>query len=157
VLVVAALTAGYAVGGNGTSNKKTFEYAVGLWGDLPYSDVQAATGVPNLIADMNSSQLDFTVHDGDLKAGNGTPGSATPTLCSDALYVQGLAYLNALDGPAMFTPGDNDWTDCDRPANGGFNSLERLDHERQLFFSTPYSLGRIRSGRRCRARRVASA
>ena len=41
----------------------------------------------------------------------------------------------------MFTPGDNDWTDCDRPSNGGFNSLERLDHERQLFFSTPFSLG----------------
>ena len=41
----------------------------------------------------------------------------------------------------MFTPGDNDWTDCDRPSNGGFNSLERLDHERQLFFSTPNSLG----------------
>jgi hypothetical protein len=41
----------------------------------------------------------------------------------------------------MFTPGDNDWTDCDRPANGGFSSRERLDHERLLFFSTPYSLG----------------
>src|SRR5262249_10882005 len=25
--------------------------------------------------------------------------------------------------------------------NGGFDSLERLDHERQLFFGTPYSLG----------------
>jgi len=41
----------------------------------------------------------------------------------------------------MITPGDNDWTDCDRPSNGSFNSLERLDHERQVFFSTPYSLG----------------
>ena len=44
----------------------------------------------------------------------------------------------------MFTPGDNDWTDCDRPSNGGFNSLERLDHERQVFFSTPFSLGQHR-------------
>ena len=141
-LILAALTAGLAIGGNGETNKKTFEYEVGLWGDLPYSDGQASSGVPNLIADMNDAQLEFTVHDGDLKAGNGTVGSTTPTVCSDALYVQGLAYLNALDGPAMFTPGDNDWTDCDRPSNGGFNSLERLDHERQLFFSTPYSLGR---------------
>jgi hypothetical protein len=49
-------------------------YAIGLWGDLPYSDVQALTGVPNLIADMNQQKLAFTVHDGDLKAGNGTPG-----------------------------------------------------------------------------------
>jgi hypothetical protein len=116
-------------------------YAIGLWGDFPYSDQQALVGVPNLIADMNAQHLAFTVHDGDLKAGNGTPNSATPTTCSDALYLQALRFFNALEAPAIFTPGDNDWTDCDRPSNGGFNSLERLDHERQLFFSTPYSLG----------------
>jgi hypothetical protein len=142
-LLAAALGAGLALGGHGEeANKKNFDYAVGLWGDLPYSDLQATTGVPNLIADMNDAKLAFTVHDGDLKAGNGTPGSVTPTTCTDALYQQGLQYLNSLDGAAMLTPGDNDWTDCDRPSNGGFNSLERLDHERQVFFSTPFSLGR---------------
>ena len=119
-------------------------YAIGLWGDLPYSDVQATVGVPNLIADMNRHDLAFTVHDGDLKAGNGTPGSVTPTTCSDALYVQALGFFNALRAPAMLTPGDNDWTDCDRPSNGGFSSLERLDHERQVFFATPFSLGQRR-------------
>jgi hypothetical protein len=46
-----------------------------------------------------------------------------------------------LKKPAIVTPGDNDWTDCDRPNNGAFNSLERLDHERQVFFSTDKSLG----------------
>src|SRR5207342_3870938 len=119
-------------------------YAIGLWGDLPYSDLQATTGVPNLIADMNSQRLAFTVHDGDLKGGNGTPGSATPTICSDALYVQAQGFFNDLKAPAAFTPGDNDWTDCDRPSNGGFLALERLDHERQVFFSTPYSQGQHR-------------
>jgi len=119
-------------------------YAIGLWGDLPYSDLQALSGVPNLIADMNAQDLEFTVHDGDFKAGNGTPGSTTPTICSDPLYVQGLNYLNSLKAPAMFTPGDNDWTDCDRPSNGGFTSLERLDHERAVFFNTPFSLGKDR-------------
>jgi hypothetical protein len=119
-------------------------FAFGLWGDLPYSDVQAQVGVPNMIADMNKQDLAFTVHDGDLKAGNGTPGSVTPTVCSDALYVQGLGFFNALRAPAVLTPGDNDWTDCDRASNGGFNSLERLDHERQIFFSTPFSMGQHR-------------
>jgi len=109
-------------------------YAIGLWGDLPYSPLQASVGVPNLIADMNAQRLKFTVHDGDLKAGSGS-------LCDDNLYFQALGYLNSLHAPAMFTPGDNDWTDCDRPANGGFNSLERLDRERQLFFSTSFSFG----------------
>jgi hypothetical protein len=42
------------------------------------------------------------------------------------------------------TTGDNDWTDCDRASNGGFSSLERLDHERAVFFSTPFSLGQHR-------------
>lgn len=116
-------------------------YAIGLWGDLPYSDLQAQVGVPNLIADMNAQKLAFTVHDGDLKAGNSTPGSATPTTCSDALYQQGLGYFNALKSAAMFTTGDNDWTDCDRASNGSFSSRERLDYERKIFFSTDFSLG----------------
>ena len=133
---MAAVAAGIAVAEKDKGNDKNFEYAIGLWGDLPYSDVQAQVGVPNLIADMNDADLEFTVHDGDLKAGNGTAGSSTPTTCSDALYAQALGFFNSLKKPAIFTPGDNDWTDCDRPSNGGFNSLERLDHERQVFFCT---------------------
>lgn len=112
-------------------------YAIGLWGDLPYSPEQEAVGVPNLIADMNAQRLAFTVHDGDLKQGSNSP-------CNADLYQRSLGYFNALDAPAMFTPGDNDWTDCDRASNGGYNSLERLDYERQLFFAQPYSLGKVR-------------
>ena len=113
-------------------------YAIGLWGDFPYSTVQANVGVPNLIAEMNAQRLAFSVHDGDLKTGNGAP------TCADALYVQALGYLNSLKAPAMFTPGDNDWVDCDRPNNGGFNSLERLSHERQVMFNTSLSFGQHR-------------
>ena len=140
-LVTIAVSTGVVLSHN-PKNDKNFKYTIGLWGDLPYSDLQATVGVPNLIADMNDSDIEFSVHDGDLKVGSGVPGSATPTTCSDAMYVQALGYLNALDKPAMVTPGDNDWVDCDRPANGSFNSLERLDHERQLFFKTNRSLGR---------------
>src|SRR5262249_3206049 len=56
-------------------------YKIGLWGDLPYSTLQATTGVPNLIADMNAHRLKFTVHDGDLKQGSGS-------LCDAGLYAQ---------------------------------------------------------------------
>src|SRR5580765_2424179 len=104
-LVAAVLTAGLALGSglagkDGDTNKNNFEYAVGVWGDLPYSDIQATTGVPNLIADMNLQDLEFTVHDGDLKAGNGTVGSTTPTTCTDALYTQAIGYFNSLKEPA---------------------------------------------------------
>ena len=100
-----------------------------------YSDIQETIGIPNLIADMNSQRLAFTVDDGDLKAGSGPP------TCSDALYQKALGWFNSLEAPAIFTPGDNDWTDCDRASNGPFSSLERLSHERQVFFSTPNTLG----------------
>jgi hypothetical protein len=114
------------IGGNGNN-----PYVIGLWGDLPYSAQQATEGVPNLIADMNAQNLAFTVHDGDLKAGSGP--------CPDSLYSDALTRFNSLDAPAIFTPGDNDWTDCDRDPT--YNSLERLDRERLVFFSTPDTLG----------------
>jgi hypothetical protein len=127
-----------------TAHASLADYDIGLWGDMPYSDLQAQVGVPNLIADMNATKLAFTVHDGDLKAGSGTAGSATPTTCANEMYLQAQGYFNALQAPAMLTPGDNDWTDCDRTANGSFNSLERLDYERKLFFSKPFSMGQRR-------------
>jgi hypothetical protein len=106
-------------------------YAIGLWGDLPYSTLQATVGVPNLIADMNKQSLAFTAHDGDLKSGSSE--------CTDAVYTQALTYFNSLVAPAVFTPGDNDWVDCDRTA--GYSSLAQLDKERKLFFSNPFTLG----------------
>jgi hypothetical protein len=109
---------------------------IGLWGDLPYSDAQAAA-IPNLIADMNAAKLNFSVFDGDLKQGSNS-------LCDNNLYNQAYVWMNMFTAPAMLTPGDNDWVDCDRPSNGGYNSLERLDHERQVFFSTPFSMGQRR-------------
>jgi hypothetical protein len=112
-------------------------YAIGLWGDLPYSVAQE-TGVANLIKDMNKHRLAFTLHDGDLKQGNGLP------VCDEAMYTKALGFFNALKAPAMFTPGDNDWTDCDRPLNGGFDSLDRLSFERRFFFSDDFSLGQHR-------------
>ena len=138
-LLVGVAAAGIAIAGKDKGNDKNFEYAIGLWGDLPYSDVQAQVGLPNLIADLNDADIQFSVQDGDLKAGSATAGSATPTNCSDALYTQALGYFNSLQKPAFFTPGDNDWTDCDRVSNGPFNSLERLTHERSVFFSGRYA------------------
>jgi hypothetical protein len=112
-------------------------YSIGLWGDLPYSTVQETTGLPNLIADMNAQRLKFSVHNGDLKQGSGS-------LCDDNLYYRALGWFDSLQAPAMFTPGDNDWTDCDRAANGGFNSRERLDRERAIFFASWHSMGQRR-------------
>jgi hypothetical protein len=136
-LLAAAATAGVAAADRGGSDQQrggddsARTYSIGLWGDLPYNDAQKTVGVPALISDMNSQRLAFTAHDGDLKAGSGP--------CPDSLYTDALARLNSLEAPAIFTPGDNDWTDCDR--NPGVNSAERLAFERKVLFSTPFSLG----------------
>lgn len=130
------VAAALAMGNAQASEAMGGSYAIGLWGDLPYSAAQEAA-IPALIADMNAQNLAFTVHDGDLKQGSNSP-------CDDALYLRSLGYFNALKAPAIFTPGDNDWTDCDRASNGGYNSLERLNREREIFFSSSFSLGQRR-------------
>ena len=111
-------------------------YTVGLFGDMPYGDAAKAQ-YPNLLADLNAHDLAFSAFDGDLKAG----GDAT---CSNDLYARQLAAFNSLRAPLIFTPGDNDWTDCwgrYGPGTGGFDPEERLNYERQVFFSTYRSLG----------------
>jgi len=121
----------------GVNQKSSRAYSIGLWGDLPYSAEQAAV-LPNLIADMNSQHLAFTAHDGDLRQGSGSPN------CADGkIYTNAALYFGSLQAPAIFTPGDNDWTDCDRKSLGadGRNSLQELQNERAYFFSTPYTLG----------------
>src|SRR5262249_48608732 len=106
-------------------------YAIGLWGDMPYSTEQATVGMPNLIADINSQKLAFTVNDGDLKAGSGD--------CSDAVYAQAQLFFSALQAPAAFTPGDNDWTG--RPHHPPLTPAGGRDH-RALFFSpAPFPRG----------------
>src|SRR5919106_998339 len=138
-LLAAAAMAGLALADRDHDDDDRDEgssHALGVWGDVPYSDVQTTSGVPNLIADMNRQRLAFTVHDGDIKAGG--------TRCDDTVYAQFEAFLNSLRAPAMYTPGDNEWTDCDRPAAGGFDSEERLQHIRANLFDSERSSGKRR-------------
>jgi hypothetical protein len=147
--IAASVVAGFAIGGIGDTNTKKFRYSIGLWGDLPYSTVQETTGLSNLFADMNGANLAFSVHDGDLKQGSGSP-------CDDALYARAEGWFNSLKGAAMFTPGDNDWTDCDRASNGGYSSRERLTSGKCSSTRRTRSEP-IRSSNRSRRPRIASA
>jgi hypothetical protein len=138
-----ALAVGVAVGPGSAGAVATHaarhnanHYVVGLFGDMPYGDAAKAE-YPNLLADLNAHDLAFSAFDGDLKAG----GDA---MCSNDLYARQLSAFNSLRAPLIFTPGDNDWTDCwgrYGPGTGGFDPEERLNYERQVFFSTPRSLG----------------
>jgi hypothetical protein len=103
---------------------------VGLVGDWGYTPDQRSR-LPGLIDDMNAAGLTFSVHDGDIKNG--------PPPCSDEVYLSTRRLFNRFDHPLVYTPGDNEWTDCWR---SGSDPNERLRFLRPVFFSTPRSLGR---------------
>jgi hypothetical protein len=147
-LLIAFAVSGALVGSAHAADDKTNnswhgkheKYTIALFGDMPYNALGKAQ-YPNLIADVNAAHVEFSVFDGDLKAGGDGP-------CTDTnLYFPALANFNAFEQPLIFLPGDNDWTDCwgrygpTTTAPGADDPIERLQHERDLFFSTPYSLG----------------
>ena len=139
-LLGAGLLAAVATAGAAPTNHHGYGFGhsfdVALWGDLPYTPLQATDDVPALIDDINAHRVAFSIHDGDIKNGS--------TPCDDAAYERTVGYLNDLWAPAFYTPGDNEWTDCHRLSNGGWDPLERLAHDREVFFAQPKSFGAFR-------------
>jgi hypothetical protein len=111
-------------------------FSFALWGDMPYAKAKDQPRIPALLSSMNASDIAFSVYDGDIKDG-GSP-------CSDAVFDQALTMFNSLRQPAIYVPGDNEWTDCHRLNNGGHDPLERLATLRQRMFAQPDSLGQRR-------------
>ncbi|HLN86026.1 MAG TPA: hypothetical protein VK200_06175, partial [Candidatus Limnocylindrales bacterium] len=61
----------------------------------------------------------FVVHLGDL----GIPPRGS---CTNELWARRLAQFQASVHPFIYTPGDNEWTDCHEPTVKGGDPLERL-------------------------------
>lgn len=100
-------------------------------GDMPYDPAQEETLQSAIAPAIRDRQLPFVVHLGDIKSGG--------LGCSDELLTRRRDEIYGLyDGPVFFTPGDNDWTDCDRSRiDGPKPELERLGYLRRLFFNEP--------------------
>jgi hypothetical protein len=82
---------------------------------------------PRLVSALNGDpDVELTVHLGDIKDG--------ASLCSDAYFDQMRAHFDTLQDPLVVTPGDNEWTDCHRPAAGGYSPTERLAQFRSVFY-----------------------
>lgn len=109
-----------------------FEFA--LIGDQQY-DAQSDAQFPRLMADVDRAQVEFVVHVGDFK-----PGTSVP--CDDKLFESRRQLFDASRHPFIYTPGDNDWTDCHNPKAGAFVPEERLAALRRTFFAGRQSLGR---------------
>lgn len=109
------------------------EFSFALWGDMPYAKNGDSPKIQALIDDINASHVAFTIFAGDIKDGS--------SRCDDWQYTDAIERFNSFKKPMVYVPGDNEWTDCHRTNNGGYNNLERLDHIRQVMFNTPESFG----------------
>lgn len=109
------------------------DFSFALWGDMPYGKNNDARQTQAVIDSINASDVAFSIFDGDFKDGSST--------CHDALYTQTFNTFNAMHKPLVYVPGDNEWTDCHRTNNGGFNAIERLTLIRRTFFGSSESLG----------------
>ncbi|WP_353647701.1 metallophosphoesterase [Nakamurella sp. A5-74] len=98
-------------------------------GDIPYGATQIRE-FPERIAQINADrQVQLVDHLGDIKNGSST--------CDDAYYGKVRSEFDTFRNPLVYTPGDNEWTDCHRTNNGAYNPLERLAAVRQDFFPRP--------------------
>ena len=98
-------------------------------GDVPYGAAQIAA-FPGWVDRINAQPgLDLAFHVGDIKNGS--------SLCTDEYNAMIREQFDRFEMPMLYTPGDNEWTDCHRPAAGLYDPLERLDAVRAAFFGTP--------------------
>ena len=125
VLALSMAPATAAAASSGGSDRPT---TLAVIGDTPYDDAQLA-GFPTLVDAINADRdVRTVVHLGDMKSGQP---------CTDAFFASRLALYDTFRDPFVFTPGDNDWTDCHRPQFGAFIPTERLASLRRIFYPKP--------------------
>lgn len=118
-----------------TAPAQAQRFSFAAMGDTPYSLPADFERFGRLIERINGARPAFTIHIGDIKPGN--------TPCSDEHFAKISDMFATFNAPLIFTPGDNEWTDCHRADNGGFDPIERLAKLRDMFFAHPaQSLGR---------------
>jgi hypothetical protein len=114
---------------------------------MPYGAAKIAA-FPRFVDFVNSDpKVDLVAHVGDIKNGS--------SLCTDDYILSIRDQFNRFKDPFVYTPGDNEWTDCHRANNGNYKpagpgadtahggDLSRLDFIRANFFPTAgQTLGR---------------
>lgn len=124
VLLLPVLLAGCGMPARAPLPPDSFAFAV--FGDGPYRSWENGR-FRALIRDVNRSDVAWFLHVGDL--------FWYP--CSDAHFEERLRQLQSVRHPVVYTPGDNEWTDCHERIAGGYRPLERLDKLRAVFYAKP--------------------
>lgn len=94
----------------------------------------AESDVAALFDTISAQQVALIVHAGGLKGDTES--------CGDALLSTRQRILDDSPVPLLYIPGETDWAECQKPANGRFDAVERLNRVRELFFPVDNTLGR---------------
>jgi hypothetical protein len=120
-----------AVGEAGTPVVGSVRFVV--LGDAPYDSGEEARLVGPITRRIAKEAVPFVAVFGDIKSGR--------EACTDDLLERRRDQYAAVhpQGAVFYTPGDNDWTDCDRErfGDGARSELERLSFLRRTFFGAP--------------------
>jgi hypothetical protein len=119
-LIVAALAVACVPAEPRPLQPNTFAFAV--FGDGPYRRPERGA-FERLIDDVNRTDVEWFLHVGDILSGS----------CSNERLDGMLQQLNTIRHPVIYTPGDNEWTDC----RGRYRPLERLERIRETYFKDP--------------------
>jgi len=118
-----------------------------VYGDSPYGtspiDTAETAKTPAFIDSINADpQVDLVLHVGDIHSGS--------QYCTEAYDRLIYSLWTAFKNPLIYTPGDNEWTDCHKTKEGGHLGVDYADGDpianlalvRSIFFSNPgYALG----------------
>jgi hypothetical protein len=115
----------------GTTHGQSFSFVA--LGDTAYNGERDYSAYRALIGKINAAQGAFAIHVGDIW-GVGD--------CHDQRIQQVREQFQSFAGAVIYTPGDNEWVDCDQRTMGGYEPGERLEKLRQVFFADDRSLGR---------------
>lgn len=91
-------------------------------GDLPYSEEQDIS-FQRFLEQSEREDFAFLMHVGDIKS------QSMP--CTDEAFGHICDLFRAYPKPVVYTPGDNEWTDCH---GTGSDPVERLTMLREMFF-----------------------
>ncbi len=106
------------------------EFRFAVFGDGPYY-LHENGRARRVIEALNARPLEFVIHVGDIMWQR----------CTDAAYRERRELIERIRHPVIYTPGDNEWSDC-VDIERGVDPLDRLTSLRAVFFAIPQrSLG----------------
>ncbi len=119
----------FAGNGNPLSINAGNPLTVAVYGDSPYgvnpTDVSQNLATPAFIDSINSDpKVDLVLHVGDIHSGK--------QYCTQAYDQMVFDLWKSFKDPVVYTPGDNEWTDCNKAGEGGgaYNSAtQQIDYK----------------------------